>query len=132
MFSPNITLKATLFYFAMLCVSGIGNAQSIPDHSEKKTQVDTSAHAKWSKLTPNFKVRGVACLREYVFAGVNGGSRMKLSSDHGIHWHVNNKGMNAGDISSMAVNGDHVFAGSESKGIFRFDIGDKRWIRVKA
>ncbi|MBC7774161.1 MAG: T9SS type A sorting domain-containing protein [Phycisphaerae bacterium] len=75
-------------------------------------------------------INAFAVKETYLFAGTGGGGIFR-SDDNGTSWTPVNSGLTNTDVSSLAVNGVYLFAGT-SGGIFRSDDNGANWTSINS
>ncbi|MDR3610468.1 MAG: hypothetical protein P4L27_07900 [Ignavibacteriaceae bacterium] len=88
----------------------------------------------WERTNENvFSCLAVNGNNVYAVYNWPSGGVIYLSMDNGANWTLDNNGLNnAGIISSIAVNGANVFAGTKSNGVFLSKSDGTPWTQLKS
>lgn len=86
-----------------------------------------TSHAQWQQTSlDTYAISTYAVSGNYIFAGAYG-EGIFLSTDNGINWTQVNSGLTDQFVNAIAVNGDHIFVGTDG-GVFLSTNNGSNWI----
>jgi len=89
-----------------------------------------SIYSQWVQTNGPFggRVSCFAVSTTNVFAGTDGG--VFRSGDNGENWVRTSSGLTNQTISSIAINGADIFAGTSGDGVFRSSDNGENWVKA--